>query len=100
MWGRISFLLTASAVAFGVAGCQAVPTIPPSAADVPEARAWRAVATEQDRARIRGWYARWQAALADARAKGYGADHESERAEIGRANVCNRIHNAHLDRPI
>src|SRR3546814_4158143 len=49
MWGRISFLLTASAVAFGVAGCQAVPTIPLSAADVPEARAWRAVATEQDR---------------------------------------------------
>src|SRR3546814_11828554 len=64
MWGRISFLLTASAVAFGVAGCQAVPTIPPSEADVPEARAWRAVATEQDRARIRGWYSSGQAALA------------------------------------
>jgi len=74
MWGRISFLLTASAVAFGVAGCQAVPTIPPSAADVPEAQTWRATATEQDRARIRGWYASWQAALADARTKGYGTD--------------------------
>src|SRR3546814_1214826 len=48
----------------------------PSAADVPQAGTWRATATEQDRARIRGWYASWQAALADARAKGYGADIE------------------------
>src|SRR3546814_20600845 len=37
MWGRISFLLTAAAVGFGVAGCQAVPVMPPSAADVPPA---------------------------------------------------------------
>ena len=35
---------------------------------------WRATATEQDRARIRNWYDSWEAALADARAKGHAAD--------------------------
>ncbi|MGB3805127.1 MAG: DUF4893 domain-containing protein, partial [Sphingopyxis granuli] len=39
---------------------------------------WRATATDQDKARIRGWYSSWTAALADARAKGYGADVERE----------------------
>src|SRR3546814_5863620 len=43
MWGRISFLLTAAAVGFGVAGCQAVPVMPPSAADVPQAGTWREI---------------------------------------------------------
>jgi 3-hydroxybutyrate dehydrogenase len=48
--------------------------MPPSAADTPDAGTWRATATEQDRARIRNWYKSWELALADARARGYGAD--------------------------
>src|SRR3546814_16475170 len=36
MWGRISFLLLAAAVGFGVVGCKAVPVMPPSAAAVPQ----------------------------------------------------------------
>jgi hypothetical protein len=52
--------------------------MPPSAADTPDAGTWRATATEQDRARIRNWYKSWEAALADARARGYGADLDRE----------------------
>src|SRR3546814_21054923 len=39
---------------------------------------WRATATDADKQRIRGWYSSWQAALADARAKGFGADIDRE----------------------
>lgn len=76
MWGRTCLIVVAAGLA--LAACQTVPSMPPSAADAPVAGTWRATATEQDRTRIRGWYASWQAALADARAKGYGADIERE----------------------
>lgn len=88
MAGRAAiFCLTASVML--VAGCAAVPPVPPSAADVsqrdtpnpaPEEAAgtWRATATEQDRTRIRNWYKSWERALADARAKGFGHDVEQE----------------------
>ncbi|WP_411342275.1 DUF4893 domain-containing protein [Sphingopyxis sp. J-6] len=53
-----------------------MPSQPPSAADAPvqpsDAGTWRATATEQDKGRVRGWYSSWEAALADARAKGFG----------------------------
>lgn len=80
MWGR-SILTCLGAAALG--GCQTVPSVPPSAADVASDGAaseggWRATATDQDKARIRGWYSSWQAALADARAKGHGAELERE----------------------
>lgn len=39
---------------------------------------WRATATIQDRDRIRNWYGTWEAALADARAKGDGAKIDAE----------------------
>lgn len=69
------------AVALGVTlgACQAVPSMPPSVADVPPSDGtWRTTATDQDKARIRGWHASWEAALADARAKGHGADIERQ----------------------
>src|SRR3546814_7021692 len=68
------------AVALGVTlgACRAmVPPVPPSAADAPPPEAtgtWRATATDADKQRIRGWYSSWQAAPADARAKGFGAE--------------------------
>ena len=80
MWGR-TFLYLTCAAGLGLAGCRTVPAMPPSAADAAPAEAagtWRATATDQDKARIRGWYSSWTAALADARAKGYGADVERE----------------------
>ncbi|WP_293646012.1 DUF4893 domain-containing protein [Sphingopyxis sp. RIFCSPHIGHO2_12_FULL_65_19] len=59
--------------------CRTVPPMPPSAADAPaETGTWRATATAQDQGRIRGWYSSWQTALADARAKGFGADIDRE----------------------
>ncbi|SNS46097.1 DUF4893 domain-containing protein [Sphingopyxis indica] len=76
MWGRTRLIVVAAGL--GLAACQAVPSMPPSAADAPVAGTWRATATEQDRTRIRNWYASWQAALADARAKGYGKSIERE----------------------
>jgi hypothetical protein len=77
--GRTIWVL---AVALGVTlgACKSVvPPVPPSAADAPpETGTWRATATDQDQERIRGWYKSWQAALADARAKGFGADIDRE----------------------
>src|SRR3546814_17892317 len=79
--GRAIWVL---AVALGVTlgACRAmVPPVPPSAADAPPPEAtgtWRATATDADKQRIRGWYSSWQAALADARAKGFGADLDRE----------------------
>src|SRR3546814_2190266 len=79
--GRAIWVL---AVALGVTlgACRAmVPPVPPSAADAPPPEAtgtWRATATDADKQRIRGWYSSWQAALADARAKGFGADIDRE----------------------
>lgn len=74
MWGRKPIILAALAAPM-LAGCQTVPAMPPSVADVPptEMGGWRATATEQDKGRIRGWYSSWEKALADARAKGHGA---------------------------
>ena len=74
------------AVALGVtlSACRTmVPAMPPSAADTPPPEAtggWRATATDADKARIRGWYGSWRAALADARAKGFGPDIDREGA--------------------
>jgi len=75
-------LLFALALGLTVGACHSVPvvpTLPPSAADEPPASgSWRATATDQDKERIRGWYSSWEAALADARAKGLGADIDRE----------------------
>jgi len=69
-------------VALGVtlSACRTVPPVPPSSADVPTdaTGTWRATATDADKERVRGWYSSWQAALADARAKGFGADIDRE----------------------
>ncbi len=78
--GRTIWVL---AVALGVTlgACRTmVPPVPPSAADAPadETGGWRATATDADKERIRGWYKSWQTALADARAKGFGADIDRE----------------------
>lgn len=77
--GRTIWVL---AVALGatLGACRTVPPVPPSAADAPpdETGSWRATATDADKERIRGWYSSWQAALADARAKGFGADIDRE----------------------
>lgn len=78
MWGRKSIIF-AALMAPALAGCKTVPSIPPSAADAPPAEgSWRGTATDQDRLRIRNWYKSWEAALADARAKGNGADIQRE----------------------
>lgn len=81
MRGRISSF-SAATLGLCLAACQTVPAVPPSAADAPAAGevSWRGTATDQDRARIRGWHGSWLAALADARAKGFGADVDREGA--------------------
>lgn len=83
MRGRKGLIFTAAA-GLCLGACQSVPFLPTSAADVraeePDAGTWRATATEHDRSRIRNWYDSWQAALADARAKGHGAEIEREGA--------------------
>ncbi len=73
------------ALGLALGACQTVPSVPPSSADVPAAApaadpagTWRATATAQDKQRIRTWYSSWTAALASARAKGYGASIEHE----------------------
>jgi len=82
MQGRASFILAALAVPL-LAACSTVPPVPRSVADGPPSPpasdgSWRATATEQDKARIRGWYSSWEAALADARAKGFGPQIQRE----------------------
>ena len=78
MRGRTNLIL-ALMLGLTVSACRTVPPVPPSAADVPaETGTWRGTATTQDKERIRGWYSSWQAALADARAKGFGADIDRE----------------------
>ena len=68
--------LLALAMATLLSGCMTLPSSAEAAATNSETAAepgsWRATATEQDRARLRGWYRAWQDALADARAKGFG----------------------------
>lgn len=75
MRGRATSISTL-ALGLCLGACQTVPSQPPSAADAPvqpsDAGTWRATATEQDKGRVRGWYSSWEAALADARAKGFG----------------------------
>jgi len=78
MWARSNWIVVAAGLS--LAACQTASPAPPAANDAPVAGTWRATATDQDRTRIRNWYASWQAALADARAKGYGADVEREGA--------------------
>lgn len=82
MRGRTaSIFVLALGLALGLGACRTVPPVPPSAADAakPEADGgWRATATEQDRQRIRNWHSSWTAALADARANGFGAQVERE----------------------
>lgn len=82
MRGRIPFII---ALGLGLGGCQTVPSMPPSVADKPPvevdaAGTWRATATAPDKERVRNWYSSWTAALADARAKGFGANIEREGA--------------------
>lgn len=76
MRGRAHWIIIAAGLS--LAACKAVPPMPPSAADVPVAGTWQATATDRDRSRIRNWYSSWETALADARAKGFGADVDRE----------------------
>src|SRR5688572_26491438 len=64
-----------AAIALACAGCSAVP--PPVVIASP-ASDWRAVASEGDRERLRGWRSAFIAALAAARAAGHGAAIASE----------------------
>lgn len=61
-------------------GCKVVPeAVQPVALEAPpEPGSWRATATEQDRLRIRNWYGAWEAAVADVRTKGFGAQLDGE----------------------
>ena len=78
MWGRKHFILAALALP-AIGACKTVPSVPPSAADAPSAEGgWRSTATEQDKGRIRNWYSSWDAALRDARAKGFGGQIDRE----------------------
>ncbi len=79
MWVRAKLFVVVT-LGLASAACQTVPAIPPSAADAPPPApgSWRATATEQDQSRIRNWYKSWEAALADARAKGNGTDLDRE----------------------
>lgn len=82
MRGRIPMISTL-ALGLVLGACQTVPSMPTSAADkapveANDAGTWRATATAQDKDRIRNWYSSWTAALADARAKGYGASIDRE----------------------
>lgn len=80
MRGRIP-LISMAVLGLSLGACQTVPKIPPSAADAPAAEpagTWRATATTQDKERIRNWYSSWTVALADARAKGFGATIDRE----------------------
>ena len=63
-------LLVALALAFLLPGCTTPGTGPAEA--VPRLDAWRSVATEADRERIREWRTAWLRALARARAAGHG----------------------------
>jgi hypothetical protein len=56
--------------------CAAQPVGP--AAAVPETGGWRVLASEPDRARLRGWRAAWVKALGQARAAGHGAEVAAE----------------------
>jgi Domain of unknown function (DUF4893) len=58
------------------AGCAAQPVGP--AAAVPETGGWRAISSEADRARLRGWRAVWVKALGQARAAGHGGEIAAE----------------------
>ncbi|WP_422061354.1 DUF4893 domain-containing protein [Sphingopyxis sp.] len=81
MRGRIPYISTL-ALGLALGACQTAPPPqptppPPAVADAPPgevdaAGTWRATATAQDKQRIRNWYSSWEAALADARAKGSG----------------------------
>ena len=80
MRGRIPMI---SMVTLGLAlgACGTVSSTPPAAGDPPPgevAGTWRATATDQDQLRIRNWFSSWKAALADARAKGFGKDIDRE----------------------
>ena len=82
MTGRTAWIFAlALGTALGLGACRTVPPVPTSAADAPEADgSWRATATEQDRTRIRNWHSSWTAALADARAGGFGTQIDGEGA--------------------
>lgn len=69
---RLAFLLALSTAA----ACAAQPVGP--AAAVPESGAWRDIASENDRARLRGWRDAWVKALGQARAAGHGAEIAAE----------------------
>ena len=80
MTGRTAGIFAlALGIAMGLGACRTVPPVPASAADASEADGgWRATATERDRQRIRNWHSSWTAALADARANGFGGQIERE----------------------
>lgn len=84
MGARTPKILTLAATVLGLAACAAAPSAaadPSVAAPAKDnAGTWRATATDQDKNRVRNWYSSWTAALADARAKGAGADIDREGA--------------------
>lgn len=77
---RIGQVIFTTCVAAMAGGCAVVPnSSPPVALEAPpEPGSWRATATVQDRDRIRNWFGAWEAALADARAKGFAAQIAAE----------------------
>ena len=83
MRGRIPKISMLCLGSLGLGACATISSSPPAdaAASVPTTEAagtWRATATDQDKNRIRNWYSSWTAALADARAKGFGDDLDRE----------------------
>lgn len=74
-------LMAVVGAALMVSACQKTDVATPSsdaAEKIADVASWRSVATDQDRDRLRNWYASWQAALSDARAKGDGAKIDAE----------------------
>ena len=67
-WGAVQFC---AGLALTLGGCAGATRQAPAAAAA--AADWRAVATEDDRGRLRRWRTAWMEALAKARAAGHGA---------------------------
>ncbi len=79
-WGALALMALAIAGCAGGARADMAAATPDAAADVAGAGQWRALVTPADRLRIRGIAAGWDAALADARARGFGAELAAEGA--------------------
>ncbi|MEY4270585.1 MAG: hypothetical protein RLZZ58_1801 [Pseudomonadota bacterium] len=72
-----TLMIMAAALSLSPIGTAVADDDDPAAAPAP---GWRTVATQQDRARIRGWWATWENAIAAARASGHGGEIEADAA--------------------